>query len=274
MARLPNPKAGNFQHFRSLGLVGPPRRAKRRYERISQRSGFPSCISYTTGQMPHGLYKRSARNIGMRHIIIMTAFFTTLGRLFGGEEKPPFEVAPIYRDMRNHALKVNDKELPDLKGKRVFAVLMESGFPEAAYTLVAAGDGGASLYFSNGGGLIGAGEHANVRPESLWVVGIAEGCLKHMKKVDQFPIVKPGNTTFYVVTSEGVFTYSAREDDLGERRDKNLSDLFHQSHVLITQMRIADEKQKAEPGAAATKPADKAPAEVQPPTPTEKDVPR
>ncbi len=44
MARLPKPKAGNFQHFRSLGLVGPPRRAKRRYERISQRSGFPGSV--------------------------------------------------------------------------------------------------------------------------------------------------------------------------------------------------------------------------------------
>ena len=44
MARLPKPKAGNFQHFRSLGLVGPPRRAKRRYERISQRSALPGSV--------------------------------------------------------------------------------------------------------------------------------------------------------------------------------------------------------------------------------------
>jgi hypothetical protein len=160
----------------------------------------------------------------------------------GTEDKPAFEVAPIYKDMRNLALKLSDKEVPDLKGKRVFAALMESGFPDAAYTLVAAGDGSASLYFSNGGGLIGAGEHANVRPEALSVVKMAEESLKHMKKVDAFPIVKPGSTTFYIVTADGVFSYTAKENDLGEERDKKLSGLFHQCHALITQMRIGEEK--------------------------------
>ena len=196
----------------------------------------------------------------MRHLIIMAALFSFLGRLMGAEDKPAFEVAPIYKDMRNLALKLNDKEIPDLKGKPVFAVLMESGFPEAAYTLVAAGDGSASLYFSNGGGLIGAGEHANVRPESLRVVKMAEESLKHMKKVDTFPIVKPGSTTFYIVTPDGVFSYTAKEDDLGEERDKNLSSLFHQCHSLITQMRIADEKRQAEQagtGQPATRPESK-----------------
>ena len=180
--------------------------------------------------------------------------------MMGTEDKPAFEVAPIYKDMRNLALKLNDKEVPDLKSKRVFAVLMESGFPEAAYTLVAAGDGAASLYFSNGGGLIGAGEHANVRPESLKVVKMAEEAIKHMKKVEEFPVVKPGNTTFYIVTHDGVFAYTAKEEDLGERRDKNLADLFHQCHSLITQMRIADEKRQAEQGGGgqpATRPESK-----------------
>ena len=207
----------------------------------------------------------------------MAALFSILGRLMGAEDKPAFEVAPIYKDMRNLSLKLNEKEFPDLKDKPVFAVLMESGFPEGAYTLVAAFDGAASLYYSNGGGLIGAGEHANVRPESLKVVKMAEECLKHMKKVDAFPIVKPGSTTFYIVTRNGVFSYMAKEDDLGEKRDKNLSDLFHQCHSLITQMRIADEKRQAEQAGAgqpATKPADKPPVKDQPSTPTSKDLPR
>ena len=65
-----------------------------------------------------------------------------------------------------------------------------------------------------------------------------------MKKVDAFPIVKPGSTTFYIVTANGVFGYTAREDDLGEERDKKLSGLFHQCHSLITQMRITDEKRR------------------------------
>ena len=190
----------------------------------------------------------------------MAALFSFIGRLMGAEDKPEFEVAPIYKDMRNLPLKLTAKDFPDLKDKPVFAVLMESGFPEGAYTLVAAFDGAASLYYSSGGGLIGSGEHVNVRPESLKVVKMAEECLKHMKKVDAFPIVKPGSTTFYIVTAKGVFGYTAKEDDLGEERDKKLSGLFHQCHSLITQMRIADEKRQAKQGGGgqpATRPESK-----------------
>jgi hypothetical protein len=187
----------------------------------------------------------------MRCLVIMFAMFTWLGRLFAADERPAFEIASIYRDMRSLALSINSDEMPVLKGKPVCAVLMETGLPDAAYTLVAAGDGAASLYFSNGGGIIGAGEHANVRPESLKLVEMAEGCLKHMKKVEVFPVSTPGITTFYVVTDGGVFAYSAKEEDLGEGRDQKLSGLFHQGHALINQMRIADQKRQAEPGVGA-----------------------
>jgi hypothetical protein len=39
---------------------------------------------------------------------------------------------------------------------------METGYVEAVATLVGVADGTASLYFSNGGGFIGAATHANV----------------------------------------------------------------------------------------------------------------
>ncbi len=172
----------------------------------------------------------------------MATFFSILARLFGNDGSDSIEVKPIYREMRNLVLNLTEKEAPYLAGKPVLGVLMETGFSDNAYTLAATGDGGASLYFSNGGGLIGAGEHAEVRPESLKLIHLAFTTLKHMKKTDRFPIVQPGNTTFYMVTNAGVLTYTAKEDDLGEGRDKRFSELFHQAHALITQMRIVDEK--------------------------------
>ena len=175
----------------------------------------------------------------------MAALFSSLGKLFG-DGKPPYQIADIYSDMRKQVLTLNEKTIPELKGKTIWAVLMETGFPEAAFSLVATADGAASLYFTNGGGMIGAGEHKNVRTQSLKLVKMAEQYLKHMKVVKNFPIVKPGNTTFYVVTPKGVFTYTAKENDLGEKKDKKLSPLFHQGHKLITQMRIAKEKQQEE----------------------------
>ena len=187
----------------------------------------------------------------MRWVITMFAMFGWLARLFAVEGGPAFELAPVYRDMRSLALSINADDIPELKGRRVFAVLMETGMSNAAYTLVAAGDGAASLYFSNGGGIIGAGEHKHVRSESLRMVEMAEHFLKHMTKVDEFPVSSSGHTSFYVVTDGGVFAYSGKEQDLGEGRDKKLSDLFHQGHALISAIRMADEQRLAEPSDAA-----------------------
>jgi acyl carrier protein len=162
----------------------------------------------------------------------------------GKPAKPPYEMKEIYMSMREMVLNLDAETIGELKDKPVWAVLMETGYPEAAATLVAVADGAASLYFSNGGGMIGAGEHASVRPASLGLVKMAEDYLGDMKMVEAFPTVTPGNTTFYVVTPNGVFTYTAKEDDLGGKRDK-LSKLFYQGQELITQMRLADERRKA-----------------------------
>jgi acyl carrier protein len=160
------------------------------------------------------------------------------------ESKTSYEVAGIYTSMRSMVLNLDAEQIGELKEKRVWAVLMETGYPEAAATLVAVADGTASLYFSNGGGIIGAGEHDNVRPVSLGFVKMAEGYLAEMKKVEKFPMVTPGNTTFYVVTQQGVFTHTAKENVLGEERGQ-LSKLFYQGQDLITQMRLAEENREA-----------------------------
>jgi hypothetical protein len=48
-------------------------------------------------------------------------------------------------------------------GTTVWAVLMETGYPQGPVTLLAVGDGTTSLYLPTGGGVIGAGEHVAVR---------------------------------------------------------------------------------------------------------------
>jgi hypothetical protein len=80
--------------------------------------------------------------------------------------KPKADPSEVARDLRNLALAVDAATLglrPTTSHTRVWGVLMETGYPEGVATLVAFGDGTASLYFSGGGGIIGAGEHAAVR---------------------------------------------------------------------------------------------------------------
>ena len=187
------------------------------------------------------MLRRPTKN--MRTLIIMATFLSTLSNLFGGNDKPSYKLAEVYTGMRQQVLKLNDKDIAELKGKPVWAVLMETGHEGAVATVVAVAEGTASIYFSNGGGMIGLGEHKNVRPAALSLVKAAEPQLKLMQKTEKFPIPKQGEIFFYVVTPKGIFTYSAKEDDLGNKKDK-LFPLFYKGQELITQMRIADEKRK------------------------------
>ncbi len=172
----------------------------------------------------------------------MAALFSCIGRLFGGDDKPSYDLTEEYIGLRELMLSLNDKHVPELSGKYVRTVLMEAG-GDRVVTVVATADGTASIYFSDGGGKLGFGREAKVRSALLSFIETAEAQLKHMKKTDKFPVPKPGETIFYVSTSEGVFTYSARIDDLVYKRDK-LFPLFYRGNDVAARIRIIDEKQQ------------------------------
>lgn len=80
--------------------------------------------------------------------------------------KPSRGRAEASRGLRERALAVAALELglaPTAARPRVWGVVMETGHAEGGATLVVFAEGTTSLYFSNGGGIIGAGEHAIVR---------------------------------------------------------------------------------------------------------------
>jgi hypothetical protein len=68
-----------------------------------------------------------------------------------------YVLADVYRGLRAQALQLTAAQVGPADA--VFGVLMETGYPEAVVSLVALSDGTASLYFSNGGGIIGTGGH-------------------------------------------------------------------------------------------------------------------
>src|SRR4051812_36845531 len=74
--------------------------------------------------------------------------------------------ASAYDGLRMQAIKGSRSEFglrATSADRPVWAVLMETGFPEGTATLASMSDGSSSLYFSGGGGIIGGGEHENVR---------------------------------------------------------------------------------------------------------------
>jgi hypothetical protein len=158
-------------------------------------------------------------------------------RLFGGGKVAP-KGSP-YDALRSQVLTLKPEALgPEPAGAGVHGVVMETGYPEAVVTLVAIADGTVSLYFSNGGGMIGLGAHAGPRNAGLELISKAASFLGSMAPAKSFPLPAKGATQFYVLTREGPFTAGARGEDLGLNRHP-LSPLFHAAQEVITQARLS-----------------------------------
>jgi len=174
--------------------------------------------------------------------------FLGLGHSNSGNYQP----AEIYLNLRQQALTLDPAaigfqptEVNPLRG-----LLMETGYPEAVASLVAIADGTVSMYFSNGGGIIGAGQHEEVRRAGLDLLAAAPGFLAFMQPAQDYPLPGKGRVRFYLLTADGAFTAEAGEKVLGSRRAP-LSLLFFRAHEVITQVRLAEEKRRSGGGAAS-----------------------
>jgi hypothetical protein len=127
----------------------------------------------------------------------------------------------------------------DAKAK-VWAVLMEVGFPEAVSTIVSIRDGTASVYTSTGGGILGG---YSAQEQAKRFVVEAEKHVAGMKPTKSFPYPEVGRMKFYVLTKDGVYTAEAGEDEL-VKGQHTLSPLFWAANDVITGLRIANEREK------------------------------
>jgi hypothetical protein len=149
--------------------------------------------------------------------------------------KPKPDPAETVRGLRQQALSVDAEQLglATLEGcKRVWGVLMETGYAEAVATLVALADGTTSLYVSNGGGVIGAGEHHAVRAASNALLHKADTHLGGFAPATATPPPEVGRVRFYVRTFDGTLVAEAEERTLGEGRHP-LSPVFYAAHAVI-----------------------------------------
>jgi hypothetical protein len=130
-------------------------------------------------------------------------------------------------------------------GNRIWGLLVEIGYPGAVATLVTIADGAVSLYFSNGGGVIGIGQHEGPRKAAGALLAAAPAFLGSATPASSFPLPAQGHVTFYFLTFDGILTSDAGEDDLKSNRHP-LSPLFHGAHDVITQARLVDEGRVAD----------------------------
>jgi hypothetical protein len=149
----------------------------------------------------------------------------------------------VYSGLRHQALSTNRSEVgiaAPTSDAPVWGTLMETGYDSVTVTLVALSDGSTSLYFSNGGGVIGGQRHEAVRRANAALIDQANRSLPDLNRCETFPIPETAYTVFYVLTDSGILTGAALEDDLGYDRHP-LSALFHAGHEVITQLRMISE---------------------------------
>ena len=156
------------------------------------------------------------------------------------KSKPQPPPQDVYLGLRNQVLSVKPSDIgvsPTSDLPVVWGVLMETGYPEDVVTLVSLADRTTSLYFSNGGGVMGAGEHAPVAQATAGFISLAQLFHSQMRPATSFPLPTVGNVRFYLLTFSGVLTAEADEQDLGHERHQ-LSPLFHKGHEVIGNIRL------------------------------------
>jgi hypothetical protein len=146
--------------------------------------------------------------------------------------------AEVYEGLRQQVLRLTLDQLGDaFADAPILALLMETGYPEAVATLVGVVDGTSSLYFSNGGGIIGAGTHTAVAEANTRWLERGLTFLPELPAIAEPSLPGEGITQFVAVTLEGLRGASAPEDELGNGRHP-LSPLFYAAQDVITQVRL------------------------------------
>jgi hypothetical protein len=118
-----------------------------------------------------------------------------------------------------------------------FGVLMETGYDSGVATVVAFGDGSASIYLSTGGGYIGGASQQALRTAAQTLVTAANQFQPQATLTTTFPLPQPGETRFYLLSDAGVFTGATAEQELGEQRHP-WSSLFYAGQAIVTQYRL------------------------------------
>jgi len=164
-------------------------------------------------------------------------------KMFGGAAvpKPTYHTEPAYVGLRKQILALRPDQLGVPGDTPILAVLVEMSRPDAVVTLVAVVDGAASLYFSNGGGIIGAGGNPGPNAAARQLVAKAAEFQSVCALTKEFPLPARARVRFYLVTPQGVLAAEAMEEDLGNRLHPH-SPLFFAAHELITQIQLSEEK--------------------------------
>ncbi len=154
-------------------------------------------------------------------------------------KKPRFDpqAAAVVARLREHAFERTPAEIGVTpEPQQPFMVIMDIGLNEGSAFLLATAAGEASLYLSNGGGMIGGGGAPAARELAQKWVRQAADHRNAFSRGTHGGSPEPGYVRFYVRTPEETYLMQRRIDDLIAGTNE-LSSLFVTGNQLLTQLR-------------------------------------
>jgi hypothetical protein len=123
---------------------------------------------------------------------------------------------------------------------RSFGLIHEFWQQGVVVTMAAFKTGDLSLYFSNGGGILGGIQQDKVAEMVRKTIPLLGGLTPQLERSDEMEPPAPGEVTFTVLTTEG--RYRSRVSAMPERNLENANfQLFALSQGLISELRKASE---------------------------------
>jgi hypothetical protein len=165
---------------------------------------------------------------------------TTLNNANMSEEDKMEEIkyAEVYLGLRNIAL---TSEIQESDQNKPYAVLMEFHRPNGVVTLASFSAGDTSLYFSNGGGILGSGTTESVASTSKTFVKDSANYIQYGEKVTEFPHPKKEEVLFYIRTKEGVYLAKDTLENI-EKGKSQLTKLYSSGNIVITAVSLQQKK--------------------------------
>jgi hypothetical protein len=157
---------------------------------------------------------------------------------------------PAWRRRREHAADASaqlrravlartlSEELATGAPDTVTAVVMDWNIGgDVVATLAAMQDGTTSLYFSKGGGILGAGSYENVREASTRFRTTAREVRNSFKPTDDFSLPGANHTRFFLVTPDATLATISVANSVLVDREHPLAVLGAAGQAVITQVR-------------------------------------
>lgn len=149
-----------------------------------------------------------------------------------------------YASMRKLAFNYTPEQL-GLKlenDDQVYGAVVDMGVGAGnTATMICFIDGTASLYFSNGGGIIGAGQHDSVKQVVTSFLVSSHQALPVMKRAENIDILPDENHHIvYLFTPAGVFTIDIAIEDI--QNSKEAYFLFSLSQMVLSEIRKVSKK--------------------------------